>query len=283
MKSLLVALQFLTPIPVRLSSVEPKDLARSMRYFPLIGLLIGLFLVLVKMLAFGPLNFSATVTATLMLLALTALSGGLHLDGLSDMCDGFYSSAVRPKGVTADYTGQYSAKAELPKYAGRSKEDIVKIMRDPHVGVMGVIGIFFILLLKWSMLASLPLAMPYYSNIALIMIPFLGRWAMVIAAAAGPYAPAASEGTGRPFVDNLTRKDVIISTAIMMFVTLALCIISGNFVWFALMIAALLVVMAMVMISRRMLGGITGDILGAVNEITEVAVLLGAYIIYLGR
>jgi adenosylcobinamide-GDP ribazoletransferase len=257
MKSILMALQFLTPIPVKLNSVEPKDLARSMRYFPLIGLLIGLCLVLVKILAFGPLNFSATVTATLVLLALTALSGGLHLDGLSDMCDGFY--------------------------AGRSKEEIVKVMRDPHIGVMGVVGIVFILLLKWSVLASLPLAMPYYSNITLILIPFLGRWSMVIAAAAGPYAQAATDGTAKPFVDNVTRKDAVISTIITLAVTLALSFISGNFVWFALMIAALLVVMAMVMISRRMLGGLTGDIIGAVNEITEVAVLFGAYLIYLLR
>ena len=53
--------------------------------------------------------------------------------------------------------------------------------------------------------------------------------------------------------------------------------------WVALMIVALLVVMAMVMISRKMLGGLTGDILGAVNEVTEVAVLFGAYLIYLLR
>lgn len=257
MKSLLVALQFLTPIPVKLGSVEPKDLARSMRYFPLIGLFIGLFMVLLKMVSFGPLNFSATVTATLVLLALTALSGGLHLDGLSDMCDGFY--------------------------AGRSKEEIVKIMRDPHIGVMGVIGIVFILLLKWSVLASLPLVMPYYSNITLIMIPLLSRWSMVIAAFASPYAPAASEGTAKPFVDNLTRKDAIISTTIMLFVTLALCIISDNFIWLVAVVIPVIVAMAMAMISKRILGGITGDILGAINEITEVAVLFGAYIIYLGR
>lgn len=257
MKSLLVALQFLTPIPVKLSSFEPKDLARSMRYFPLIGLLIGLILVLVKTLSFGPLNFSAMITATLVLLTLTALSGGLHLDGLSDMCDGFY--------------------------AGRSREEIVKIMRDPHIGVMGVIGIVFVLLIKWSVLASLPLGMPYYSNITLILIPFLGRWSMVIAAAAGPYAPVAADGTAKPFVDNVTRKDAIISTVITLAVTSALSIISGNFVWFFLMIVSLLVVMAIMMISRRMLGGITGDILGAINEVTEVSVLFGAYLIYLLR
>ena len=91
------------------------------------------------------------------------------------------------------------------------------------------------------------------------------------------------DGTGKPFVDNVTRKDAIISTVITLVVTFALSFISGNFVWVALMIVALLVVMAMVMISRKMLGGLTGDILGAGNEVTEVAVLFGAYLIYLLR
>ncbi len=257
MKSLLVALQFLTPIPVKLDSVEPRDLARSMRYFPLIGLFIGLCLVLIKLLAFGPLNFSGMVTATLVLLALTALSGGLHLDGLSDMCDGFY--------------------------AGRSREDIVKIMRDPHIGAMGVIGIFFILLIKWSLLMSLPLGVQDYSNIALILVPLLGRWAMVIAAAVGPYASAATDGTAKPFVDNVNRTDVIISTIITLLVTAALAFVSHNVAWFFLVIISLVVAAVLVMIARKILGGITGDILGAVNEVTEVAVLFGAYIIYLWR
>jgi len=93
----------------------------------------------------------------------------------------------------------------------------------------------------------------------------------------------AVDGTAKPFVDNVTRKDAIISTVITLIVTLGVSIIAGNFIWLALMIVALLVVMAMVMISRRMLGGLTGDILGAVNEVTEVAVLFGAYLIYLLR
>jgi adenosylcobinamide-GDP ribazoletransferase len=257
MKSLLVALQFLTPIPIKLSSVDTKDLARSMRYFPLVGLFIGLILVLVKILAFGPLNFSAMVTATLVLLALTALSGGLHLDGLGDMCDGFY--------------------------AGRSKEDIVKVMRDPHIGAMGVIGIFFILMIKWSLLMSLPWGVADYSAAVLIMTPLMGRWSMVVAAGIGPYAQAAAQGTAKPFVDNIRFKDVIISTAIAFIATLALSVISRNMIWVLLMAVALIAVQVMVMAARRMIGGITGDILGAINEVTETFVLFGAYMIYLWR
>lgn len=257
MKPLIVALQFLTPIPVKLNSVDQKDLARSMGYFPLIGLFIGLCLVLVKTLSFGPLNFSAMVTATLVLLALTALSGGLHLDGLGDMCDGFY--------------------------AGRSRADIVKVMRDPHLGAMGVIGIFFILMLKWALLMSLPLGVPYYYNIALALTPLLGRWAMVIAAAIGPYAPAAVDGTARPFTDNLSRQNVIIATALVFLVTAGASLVSGTAIWFFLALIALMAPAAIVILARKILGGITGDILGAVNEVAEVSVLFGAYIIYLAR
>lgn len=257
MKSLLVALQFLTPIPVRLDSLEPKDLARSLRYFPVIGLFIGVCLALIKTLAFGPLNFSAMVTATLVLLALTALSGGLHLDGLSDMCDGFY--------------------------AGKSRENIVRVMRDSRVGAMGVIGIFFILLIKWSLLISLPLGVEDYSNIALILVPVLGRWSMVVAAAVGPYAPVAGDGTARPFLDNLVRRDWIIATIITLLVVVGLWVVSRNPAWFFLVIISLVVPMVISMMARHKLGGLTGDILGAVNEVTETAVLFGAYIIYVWR
>ncbi len=69
----------------------------------------------------------------------------------------------------------------------------------------------------------------------------------------------------------------------MLLITLTLCVISDNFIWLVAVIIPVIVAMAMATISRRILGGITGDILGAVNEITEVTVLFGAYIIYLGR
>lgn len=249
MKSFIVAVQFLTPIPIRLKAVEPKDLARSMRWFPLVGLMIGLLLFLAKTVSVS-LGFSIWVTAVVVLLALTIASGGLHLDGLSDMCDGFY--------------------------AGRTKEEKLQIMRDPHIGVMGVIGIVFTLLTKWTILISLPNG--YYSGVLLILMPVISRWTMVIAAFFGPYVQA-KEGIGKPFVENITLKEVIIATIITLGVSIAL----ANTIGFLLIAISFISVFIMVIIARRILGGITGDILGAINEIIEILVLFLIYWIYIAR
>ncbi|MDI6732858.1 MAG: adenosylcobinamide-GDP ribazoletransferase [Planctomycetota bacterium] len=252
LKLFIIAIQFLTPIPLSSKEVDPKDLARSMRFFPLVGLLIGLFLVLLRIPCLH-LEFSTSITATFLLLAITVASGALHLDGFGDTCDGFY--------------------------AGRTREEIIKVMRDSHIGVMGVIGIFFILLLKWAVFVSFPWGNASYSNLSLILIPFLSRWAMVIATALSPYASVAHDGIGKPFTDHITRKEVFIATAIILVGILVLSFLSGYFIGFLLIIIPLIVVLIMVVISRKTLGGITGDILGAINEITEVAVLFGAYLL----
>lgn len=250
MKSFIVAVQFLTPIPIRLKVVEPKDLARSMRWFPLVGLMIGLLLFLAKTISVS-LGFSIWVTSIVVLLTLTIASGGLHLDGLSDMCDGFY--------------------------AGKTKEERLQIMRDPHIGVMGVIGIVFTILIKWAILISLPNG--YYSGVSLILMPVISRWTMVIAAFFGPYVQIAKEGIGKPFVENITLKEVIIATIIALGVSIVLADIIG----FLLIAISFMSIFIMVIIARRILGGITGDILGAINEIIEILVLFLIYWIYIVR
>jgi adenosylcobinamide-GDP ribazoletransferase len=250
MKLFLVAVQFLTIIPIRLKTVEPEDLARSMRWFPLVGFMIGLFLFFVRTSSVS-LGFSIWVTATLIILALTIASGGLHLDGLSDLCDGFY--------------------------AGRTQEERLQVMRDPHIGVMGVIGIVFTLLIKWAILISLPNG--YYSGVILILIPIISRWAMVIAAFFGPYVQNTKEGVGKLFVKNITLKEVFIATIITVVVSIALATIIG----FLLMAISFLSVFIMVLIARRMLGGINGDVIGAINEVIEILVLFLTYWIYIVR
>jgi adenosylcobinamide-GDP ribazoletransferase len=252
MKLLIIAMQFLTPIPLKIRVVEPKDLGRSMRWFPLVGFMIGLFLFFIKGICLS-LGFSVWVTATLLLLALVITSGGLHLDGLSDMCDGFY--------------------------AGKTKEEIVKIMRDPHIGIMGIIGVIFILLMKWSVFVSLPLQREYHADIPLILMPLISRWAMVIAASVGSYAHVAVDGIGKPFIENVKYKEVIIATVI----TAGISIFVAKIIGCILIIASLITVLLIVGIARRKLGGITGDIFGAINEISETVVLLLAYWVYFVR
>lgn len=246
----LTALGFLTPLPVGKYQAEPAQLARAMRLFPLVGLVIGLVLVLIKILCVW-VGLADMVTATLLVFGLAALSGGIHLDGLSDMCDGFYG--------------------------GRTKDEILKIMRDPHIGVMGVLGILFVVMLKWSILSSILPAPDGWKVI--IITPVLSRWAMVLATAMGPYPDGDYAGIGKVFVANISKKDWQVATII----AVALAILLMQLAGVALAIIAVIVAIVMVLSARRVIGGVTGDVLGAINEVVEVSVLLFGYILMIGR
>ena len=126
MKRLLVALQFLTIIPFKIKGkVDDNDLGRSLIYFPIVGLLIGLILAGI---AYFAAPIPPLVTSALILIAWGVITGGIHLDGFADTCDGFYGN--------------------------RPKEDILRIMRDSRIGTMGAVGVALILLFKFAVLSS---------------------------------------------------------------------------------------------------------------------------------
>ncbi len=145
MKSLISALQFLTILPLG----RPRDLnaPKTIPWFPVVGLVIGFMLVL------GDYTFSMlwpdTVVAILDLLLLAILSGGLHLDGLGDTADGMLSH--------------------------RSLEQILTIMKDSRIGVMGLLAIVFILAIKWAGINFLG----DYRALYLLIIPAYSRGAMM--------------------------------------------------------------------------------------------------------
>ena len=127
MKRFLIALQFLTILPLNIKGkIEEKDFGRSLIYYPIVGLLIGLFLAGIAYIsAFLP----PLVTSVLILVAWMVITGGIHLDGFADTCDGFYGN--------------------------RPKEDILKIMRDSRIGTMGAAGVVMLLLIKFATLSSI--------------------------------------------------------------------------------------------------------------------------------
>lgn len=155
MKKFLIALQFLTIFPARIKSkIEGKDFGVSLLYFPLIGLLIGLLLALSSFL-FSPLP--QFLKATLILL--NYYHRGIHLDGFTDTCDGFYGK--------------------------KGKEEILEIMRDSHIGVMGVMGLIFYLTFKDRLYNGLPKAILWK---ALILMAVFSRWAQVLVCNISSYA-----------------------------------------------------------------------------------------------
>ena len=145
MKAFVAAVRFLTILPVgRGGETEVRDWARSMALFPMVGALVGLVLAGAHILL-APL-LPGLAPSVIVVLLLVLLTGGLHLDGLADTCDGFY--------------------------AGRSKEEILKVMKDSRIGVMGAVALCADLLLKVSLLADIPSpAIPG----TLIVMPAAGR------------------------------------------------------------------------------------------------------------
>lgn len=237
MKRFLLALQFLTILPVKTKSeIKEKDFGASLLYFPLVGLLIGLLLSL------GSLLFSlfpALVKSAMILTLSIFITGGIHLDGFADTCDGLYGN--------------------------KPVEKILEIMRDSRIGAMGVIGITSLLVLKFSVITSLPEGFLWK---ILIVMPVFSRWFQVLACRTARYVRR--EGKAKYFIEYSQRRDVIIGGIFTLALSVLLMSMKGFILFFISMIPASLFLYYI----RRRIGGMTGDTIGAVNEIAEVCMLL---------
>jgi len=231
-------------MPVRLkAAVTDRDLARSMAYFPLVGLLIGAALALF----YNILNllFSGPITCSFILILSAMITGGLHIDGFIDTFDGIAS--------------------------GADKKRTLEIMREGRPGAIGIAAIILLFLAKYSLLVSLPKGTV---EVSLIAMTTLGRWSLVASSALFPYARE-GEGLGRRFIQNLSRKEGYIATLFALSVMIFI---------FKLKVLILIPVVAVLLAGfnfyfYKKLGGITGDTLGALNEITEALTLALAVVL----
>jgi len=242
MKRFLVALQFLTILPFNIKGkVEDKDLGGSLIYFPIVGFLIGLFLVGIAYISgFLP----SLVTSVLILAAWIAITGGIHLDGFADTCDGFYGN--------------------------RSRKDILKIMRDSRIGTMGAAGVTMLLLFKFAALSSIR---PEGLWKVLIVTAVSARWSQIFACSASGYAR--DEGKAKYFIQYAKRTDVFAGALFTLAINWFLMGAKG-IILFALLAV---VVFLFVQYVKRKIGGMTGDTIGATNEIAEAAMLLFSLIV----
>jgi len=234
MKALLAAMRFLTivPIPGDWGTAE-EDLARSVPWFPVIGLLLGAIAAAV---AWGmSLVAPSMLTAAILVVVLLSFSGCLHTDGLADTADGLLSS--------------------------RPRERILEIMKDSHTGAMGVIAIVCVLLLKFASLASLPAERLWP---AVLLTPLAGRCMIVVNMALLPYARP--NGLANIFYRRPTRWAAIWAVALL--AAVAWCVLgSRGLIVCAVCVAVTLALSAYV---YRKIGGATGDTFGAVCEIIEI-------------
>ncbi|AOH47832.1 cobalamin 5'-phosphate synthase [Selenomonas sp. oral taxon 920] len=237
MNSFLVGLQFLTRIHIARQTVWTADaFGRSTRFFPLVGLVLGICYALAAWLLVYFIGMR-TLTAVLLLILPLLLTGGLHADGFMDTADGVFS--------------------------GRERERKLEIMKDSRVGSFGVVSFVLLMFLQFALLLDMH---PFLLVPALFIMPIIGRMAMVLAIACFPYARA--DGMGKTFADMADRK-TIVTASVMTVVFVLPC---GLLAFVALMLGilfALLFCRAM----TTTLGGVTGDVYGAVTVLTETLVL----------
>ena len=269
LEPLRAAVGFLTVLPIgrSISPDQPsgqRAVSNSRAFFPFVGLLLGLVLVIVEFAV--ALVFPLYLTAGVLLVVMVLATRGLHLDGLMDVCDGLFG--------------------------GYTKERRLEIMKDPHVGAFGVVAGSMLILLKFAALLSLldprfsagapggwtgyaalsTLALPSQPGkvLALLLFPTLSRWAMVVCLGAFPYVR--QQGLGSPFHQGNAK----LATLVAALTALAASLVLGGFGGLGLLAGVTLLALAAGWIMTRAFGGLTGDCYGAVNEISEVAVLAGA-------
>ena len=237
MKYFFIALQFLTPLSIgKVKIINDEDLAKSMAWFGIVGLLIGIALAG----AYLSLNlFLPSITVSvLIVLSMVIFSAGLHLDGLADTADGLAG--------------------------GKDKNDIIKIMHDSNIGAIGAIAIFICLLLKFSCLYSIQ-----YPARALIVSALLSRWAFVFSAARWS-SVFENEGLGSKFIKFAGIRELLWSSLTMLIVALFIFGIKA----IAIIIIAVFFVTMFNNFIKAKIGVLTGDTLGAVGELTETLTLV---------
>jgi adenosylcobinamide-GDP ribazoletransferase len=236
-----VALAFLTRLPVRQAPAWcDADLAASVPLFPLVGVLIGLAGGLAYALA-GWLGLSPWPAAALALATTISITGALHEDGLADVADGFGG--------------------------GRTHEDKLRIMRDPRIGSYGTVALILALLARAS--AVVELADPLTVAAALVAAGAVSRAAL----------PAVMVRLSQARADGLAvdagRPHPLRAAAAALIAVLTATALLGHAAPAAL-IAGAGGALAVALLAKRQIGGYTGDVLGAVQQIAEIGVLFGA-------
>lgn len=236
-RTLLIALQFLTCVPVRLREApRPAELGRSLLWYPLIGGLIGGLLYTIDV----ALSHAASLLRSVLVLAVWVMvTGALHLDGLADTADAWAG-------------GQGDRKRMLT------------IMKDPHIGPSAVVVLILLLLLKLSALCALA---HHGQRLTLFLAPLLARCAMPALFASTPYVRSA--GIASAHAAHLPRLPAIAVVAATLTGVLLLFGTAGV----VPSAAAIVVFVLLRQVLLQRLGGTTGDTAGATIEIIEAVVL----------
>ena len=263
MKGFLLLLSFMTRIPMPKTEYDEEKLGKSMKYFPVVGIIVGfilLFFCIIFNFIFNNLNYSTVLPLMILVVILTDLitTGALHLDGLADTFDGIFSY--------------------------RSKHKMLEIMKDSRLGSNGALALILYFLLKFVLFYSLIIESRELTLYAIMTYPVVSRFCSVVSCASSPYARGS--GMGKTFVDNTKTCGLIVATIITLLYTIGMLFMP--FILFTnyslpiqFMIQTILVIVIIVALLalfayafskliERKIGGITGDTLGALLEISSL-------------
>jgi len=239
LRPLRAALGFMTCVPVGGVAIDARVLARSLAFFPVVGVLLGLALLAAA--AALHQRLAPDLSAVLLLALLAALTGGLHLDGLADVFDGL-------AGGRGDRTRTLA------------------IMRDSRIGAAGATALFLHLAAKLLAVSTL---LQHGTLWPLLAGPAVARGCAALLIVAFPYARA--EGLGRAFADHRRVSDL--------WPVLAMCgavLVAGGMASLAPTLFALIAALACGALLHRKLGGLTGDAYGASIELAELVFWISA-------
>ncbi|WP_201624204.1 adenosylcobinamide-GDP ribazoletransferase [Psychrobacter immobilis] len=249
---LLVAVQFLTRLPVpQFANYNPQWLHQSSRHFPAVGLLVGLLCAGVFWL--GSILFTPLVAGVISTAFGIKLTGAFHEDGLADSCDGLGG--------------------------GLTRERTLEIMKDSRLGTYGVLGLVSALLIKISLLASMPLSV---AIVALIIGHTASRLLCISLLTLLPYGGEIEHAKAKPMAQQLTPFQGLLSSGWLLLAGVLVVLLFphtvqqiGIWQWLLALLLGIVATDYMRRLLRRRLEGYTGDGLGATQQLSEIAIYIG--------
>jgi adenosylcobinamide-GDP ribazoletransferase len=236
---LLAAVQFLTRLQVPSAPYAPDTLARGVKFFPIVGLLVGLGSALLYFLL-AP-HLPSAAVGLLIVVYLVFITGCLHEDGLADTADGLGGEGEREK--------------------------VLAVMRDSRIGTYGAAALTLSLLSRVLLIASLP---KYRAEAYLIASAVLCRWTTLPLSFYLSSARDRDDGQGARIARLTTRSSLVIGSILALGIVFAILRVRALIP----VLATMAVTFVTALYYKRRIGGITGDCFGATNQLAEVAVYL---------
>jgi adenosylcobinamide-GDP ribazoletransferase len=232
----LVAIQFLTRLPVPRVRFDPDSLARAAKFFPVVGLIIGLGASVLQRIT-AP-HLSHPLVALLVLTFLILITSGLHEDGLADTADGFGG--------------------------GWNREQVLTILRDSRIGSFGALALVVSVLARFLLLSTLPMNR---FTAFIVSAHVLCRWTTLPLSYF--LAPAREgDGQGARIAQKISLASLLLGTLLSFAIVFYFMRIEF---WIPVFVTLVITALSGLYYSRR-IGGVTGDCFGATNQLTEIAI-----------